>query len=79
MKNAQKIIDHIKNTTGLSVDIEYENGQMRLWKYCWCDDVEYSQLEYESIRDALREIGYRIDDPYIEHDCISGRLVAIMN
>jgi hypothetical protein len=30
---------------------------------------------YCDIQDTLREYGYILEDPYIEHDCISGNVV----
>jgi len=32
---------------------------------------------YCSVQEAIRAVGWKIVDPYIEHDCISGPLVQI--
>lgn len=33
--------------------------------------------EYCDVQATLREIGFELEDPQVEHDCISGKIVAV--
>lgn len=47
--------------------------------YCRHDtddsDSEEQWDNYLDVQDQLKDIGYMLDDPQVEHDCISGDLI----
>jgi len=62
---------------GSSYEYCVEDDEDGAWLRVDTDDSTSKEnwTEYCMIQDELREYGLTLDDPYIEHDCISGTLV----
>jgi hypothetical protein len=63
-----------KTNHWLEAHISQMNGQ-DYFRYDTEDsDSKEQWSRFCDVSDELRELGYEFEDPYIEHDCISGYL-----
>ena len=65
------------SAVGLSQYIKEEDGSI-YFRYDTDDNtVKENESKYFDISEDLRSVGYQIEDPQIEHDCISGTLIPL--
>jgi hypothetical protein len=56
-------------------DVTFNNGIICFYYYIMPEgDSKGNYSIYSSLQEELREYGWEIVNPYIEHDCISGEL-----
>lgn len=56
-------------------DVTYNNGVPFFHYYIMPEgDTKGNYSVYTRLQEELRELGWEIVNPYIEHDCVSGEL-----